>query len=256
MTMQTYIDFSHTLAQSSGKIIRDLFLSPTLQIEGKRDGTIVTKADKMAEQCMRDLITKHFPKHGILGEEFGNYNEDAEYVWVLDPIDGTISFAHGMAQFGTIIALLHHNQPVLGVFHQPVLNLFCHGDNEQTFLNNSPIHVSKVEKLSEALILTTDVQRMEKTPLKQGFANLQSQARLCRTWGDCYSYFLVASGHAEAAMDPFMMPWDLLPLIPIIKGAGGTITNMEGGNAVHAQSSIATNGKIHKEVLDILHHRG
>ena len=149
------INFVRKLAAESAEVIKPYFASFNLKVELKADETPVTAADRGAEEVMRHLIRKEFPNHGVIGEEFGDENETAEFVWVLDPIDGTKSFASGCPLFGTLICLLHEGQPVLGAINQPILERLCMGDNNQTTVNGHPVHVPKTDTLSEAILLTT-----------------------------------------------------------------------------------------------------
>lgn len=244
-------NFSKYLADESGKIILRYFRSK-VNIETKNDESPVTIADKHAEEVMRSLIEKEFPEHGILGEEFGVSNESAEYQWILDPIDGTKSFISGTVTFGTLIALLKNGQPVLGVINQPVLNEFLIGDNDSAELNNVQVKVRECGKIENATLLTTDHLNIEKFQNAKAFENLMRRVKMYRQWGDCYGYYLVATGFADIMIDPIMSVWDTMALIPIIRGAGGEITDYQGNDPVKGNSTVATAGKIHEDVISIL----
>ena len=252
--MQTteFTQFIHTLAEKSGDVIRPYFAKANLAVEVKEDQTLVTQADREAEAAMRALIRKAYPHHGILGEEFGSENASAEFVWTLDPIDGTISFASGCPLFGTLIGLLHADRPILGAIHHPILNQLCIGNNTKTTLNGRAVQLREVHHLSEATLLTTDIASIGKYQKKEGFEKLLKQTRLFRTWGDCYGYLLVASGGADIMLDPIMNPWDILPLIPIIHGANGVTTTWSGTDASKGNSCVAANKTLHPRVLEIL----
>jgi histidinol phosphatase-like enzyme (inositol monophosphatase family) len=243
--------FCKKLADESGKIIKHYWRSG-ISIESKSDSSPVTIADKKAEEFMREMIMKKFPNHGILGEEFGEHNSHAIYKWVLDPIDGTKSFICGTVTFGTLIALLKNGEPILGVINQPILNEYLIGDNRTTELNGKEVHVKNCEKISEAVLLTTDQLNVEQYQNIKNFDNLVHKVKLYRQWGDCYGYYLVATGYANIMIDPIMSPWDSLALIPIIKGAGGTITDYQGGDPVKGKSIVATGGTIHSEVIKLI----
>ncbi|MEW6194413.1 MAG: histidinol-phosphatase [Bacteroidota bacterium] len=244
-------EFCKQLAFESGKIIKQYFKTE-IGIETKTDESPVTIADKRAEEIMREMIMKEFPDHGILGEEFGEYNADAEYKWILDPIDGTKSFICGATTFGTMIALLKNNQPILGVINQPILNEFIIGDNSVTELNQKKINVRQCGDLSSAVLLTTDLINFEKYRSLQNFEELIHKVKLFRMWGDCYGYTLLASGFADIMIDPIMNKWDLAALIPIVNGAGGKITDYYGNDPMKGNSIVATAGSLHEEVLRIL----
>ncbi len=159
--LSEYKLFAKHLSNLSGEIIKSYFRKQ-ISIDSKHDSTPVTIADKTAEELMRNEIMKEFPDHGILGEEFGIHNPDAEYQWVLDPIDGTKSFICGSVTFGTLIALLKNGYPIIGVINQPILNEFLIGDNESSILNDEIVKVKKNDNLSESVLLTTDHLNIEK----------------------------------------------------------------------------------------------
>ena len=251
MELKEFTDFVCILAEKSGDVIKPYFAQASVAVEIKEDRTIVTQADREAETVMRELIRKSYPQHGILGEEFGRENTSAEFVWTLDPIDGTISFARGCPLFGTLIGLLHGGKPILGAINHPVLNQLCIGNNTETTLNGRTVRLRGTDHLSEAMLLTTDVASIG-NPRRKGFEKLLKRTRLYRTWGDCYGYLLVASGGADIMLDPVMNPWDILPLVPIIQGANGVITTWSGTAASQGDSCVAANKILHSQVLEIL----
>lgn len=251
--LSEFKNFSKILTQASSKIIKTYFRTG-ISIESKSDNSPVTIADKKAEEVMRELISKHFPDHGIFGEEFGETNKGAEYTWILDPIDGTKSFICGAYSFGTLIGLLKNGEPILGVYNHPILNDFLLGDNHQTFINEVKTSVRNCNKLDDAVLLTTDHLNIEKYQNIEKFNKLIKKIKLYRNWGDCYGYYLLATGYADIMIDPVMSPWDLLPLIPIIKGAGGIITDYQGNDAVKGKSAVASNPFLHSEVISSLNY--
>lgn len=243
--------FTKHLAELSGSVIRNYFRTD-IKIDSKSDSSPVTIADKKAEELMREEIMKKFPNHGIIGEEFGEYNPSAEYQWVLDPIDGTKSFICGTVTFGTLIALLKNGKPVLGVINQPVLNEFLFGDNYIAELNDTKVNVRDCNNLSDAVLLTTDHLNIKKYQDINNFNNLIEKVKLYRNWGDCYGYYLVATGYADIMIDPVMNIWDFMALIPVIRGAGGVITDYNGNDPVTGNSIIASSKGIHDRVIEIL----
>ncbi len=240
--------FARHLAEISGAIISSYFRKD-IKVDSKSDSSPVTIADKRAEELMREAIMKEFPQHGIIGEEFGSYNEEAEYKWVLDPIDGTKSFICGTVTFGTLIALLKNDQPVIGIINQPVLKEFLIGDNSSAQLNNNNVRVRNTAKLSDAVLLTTDHLNIGKYQDQKKFDALTKKVKLYRNWGDCYGYYLLATGYADIMIDPIMNIWDSMAVIPIVRGAGGIITDYHGGDAVKGASIIASVPLIHREVI-------
>jgi myo-inositol-1(or 4)-monophosphatase len=250
-----YRDFIVELAERSGDLIRPYFGADdsSLDITYKAQETsietwpsIVTRADREAEELMRGMIARRFPGHGIIGEEYGEERADAEFVWTLDPIDGTISFAAANPQFGTLIGLLHNGVPVLGVIHQPIVRQLCLGDGGTTTLNGKAVHTRAPRPLSESTLLVTDL-RFHEGP---GWDALRTEVNLVRTWGDCYGYLLVATGHADIMSDPGMHIWDVTPLVPVLRGAGGVITDWQGKDVMDRKSTLATSSQaLHDEVV-------
>jgi len=243
--------FAEMLSIESTKIIKQYFRTQ-LKVESKEDNSPVTIADKNAEETMRELISKHYPTFGIIGEEFGIHNPDAEYKWILDPIDGTKSFICGALSFGTLIAVTKNNVPILGIINQPILNEFLIGDNYSTELNNSKVNVRKCERLNDAVLLTTDHLNVAKYQQGDKFEKLIRLVKLYRNWGDCYGYYLVATGFADIMIDPIMSLWDTAAILPIIKGAGGMITDYSGGKPLNGNSIIASATGIHSEIIKLL----
>lgn len=249
-------EFAAELAEASGRAIAGMFRHPDLAVESKADASPVTAADRYAETLLRDRISERFPDHGIVGEEFGARNEDAEYVWVLDPIDGTISFVAGVPLFGTLIGLLCDGEPILGVIHQPVTRELVIGTTSGTTFNGKPVRVREDRSLSEATLLTTDPGAVGRHQDLAGFEALWSRTALYRGWGDCYGYLMVASGRADIMLDPAMHPWDIAALVPVIRGAGGVITTWRGDDPIGGSSTVAAAPGLHREVLDILNGTG
>jgi myo-inositol-1(or 4)-monophosphatase len=234
MNLEPLMALLHELAAVSGDLILPYYAQADLGVELKSDDSPVTLADRGAEKVMRDLIESRFPDHGIIGEEYGNVREDAEFVWVLDPIDGTRSFITAVPLFVTLIGLLHRGKPLLGAIHQPVLRQLMIGDGKVTTLNGRPVRVRNTTDISKATLLTTDPLFAARYQNGPAFAELAQRAALYRTFGDGYGYLLVAAGWADVMVDPIMNAWDLLPLIPCIEGAGGRITNWKGGSVLGA----------------------
>lgn len=249
-----FFDFAQTLIECSSPIICASFLDPSLAIDQKPDRSLVTKADRDAESALREKINATFPDHGIIGEEWGTERENAEFVWTVDPIDGTISFATGVPLFGTLIGLLHKGEPVLGLIHQPILRQLCIGTDEGTFLNGRQVRVRERE-LESATLLLTDTRATARYQRAEPFDRLLSKVKVARTWGDCYGYLLVASGMADLMCDPVMHPWDSAPLGPLIRGAGGTCTDWSGAESRRIlKSVIAGSQSAHRAAMEILTH--
>ena len=249
--LSDFKSFSRYLASKSGEIIRNYFRT-NFKIELKEDSSPVTIADKKSEEVMRELIMKEFPDHGILGEEFGEHNKEAGYKWILDPIDGTKSFICGAVAFGTLIALTKNGEPVLGVINQPILNEFLIGDNNTTELNGQVVKIRACNKIEDSVLVTTDFLNIEKYQDIKRFSELINKVKLYRGWGDCYGYYLLATGYIDIMVDPIMSVWDTMALVPVVKGAGGIITDYQGRDVLKGDSVIAASSDIHSEVVKAL----
>jgi myo-inositol-1(or 4)-monophosphatase len=260
----TVIDFTAfigRLATSSGETILPFFRT-SLGIDNKSasDFDPVTEADRAAEAVMRRLIKFNFPQHGIVGEEFGNEREDAEYVWVLDPIDGTKSFIAGFPIWGTLIALLHKGTPVFGMMHQPYIGERFYGDSGSAHYHGPSgerkLAVRRCASLQDATLFTT-------SPLLMGgidraaFGRVQDAVRLTRYGGDCYSYCMLAAGHLDLVIETELKPYDIAALIPIITGAGGIVTTWDGKPAQDGGRIIAAGDPhIHEAAIKLLNGQG
>src|SRR5437764_5999595 len=230
MTAIDFAAFVDQLATVSGDAILPFFRT-SLSIEDKsRGGNFdpVTAADRAAEAAMRTLIRRSFPHHGIVGEEYGSERADAEYVWVLDPIDGTKSFIAGMPVWGTLIALTHFGEPVFGMVHQPFMGERFTGDGGAARYRGPAgareLRVRPCASLAEALLFTTS-PRLMNTSDRRAFGRVDDAVRLSRYGGDCYAYCMVAAGHVDLVIETELKPHDIAALIPIITGAGGVVTN-------------------------------
>jgi histidinol phosphatase-like enzyme (inositol monophosphatase family) len=251
VTLDPYREFMVELAGLSGAFIRPFYARSDLKVDLKADQSPVTEADRGAEELMRAHIRRKFPSHGIVGEELGSERTDAEFVWVLDPIDGTKSFTAAVPLFGTLIALLHQGQPVLGCIHQPILGELVVGDGITTTLNGSAIRTRAVSRPEEATLLTSDPAALDRYPGGTGYQTLMAKARLARCWGDCYGYLMIATGRADVMFDPVMNLWDIAALVPVIRGAGGVITDAHGGAPYPAKSTVASaNAILHEKILE------
>jgi histidinol phosphatase-like enzyme (inositol monophosphatase family) len=244
-------EFAKILSIASGAVIKKYWRT-NVTVDSKADDSPVTIADKKAEEVLRELIHKEFPEHGIIGEEFPPVNEQAEYKWILDPIDGTKSFICGTVTFGTLIALTQDNVPLLGVINQPILNEYLVGDNYSAELNGRRVGVRNCASLKDAVLLTTDHLSIKKYRSIDRFSSLTEQVKIYRNWGDCYGYYLLATGYADIMVDAVMSVWDTMALIPIVKGAGGIITDYYGNDPVKGNSIVAAVPELHEEVIKIL----
>ena len=236
-------------ARAAAEVIMPHFRS-SLAVEIKSGGSPVTVADKNAEQCIQDMLEKERPQDGWLGEEFGAKDGKSCYRWVIDPIDGTVPFIHGVGMFGTLLAVEKDSQPVIGLINMPALNEMVIGvRGAGAFYNGQPCRVSKTATLSEATVLTSSINNLIAHNRHDGFTRLVRQAKEARTWGDCYGYLLVATGRAEIMVDPVLAAWDIAPMTPIITEAGGCLTDLSGQADLPLSHAVASNGLLHEQAL-------
>lgn len=193
----------------------------------KQDGTRVTEIDFLIEDKLREQIISTYPNHGILGEERKSINPDADFVWVLDPIDGTYGFSKGVPLFGSLIGLNYMGKPIYGFLRLPMINdTWISGDSKQTYINGKVLKTKAFSGMNDSLILTTDQQTLTNSPFYKHWQKAINLGATARTWGDCYGYYLLCLGEADLMVDTGLKPYDILPLIPILRGAGMRIEQL------------------------------
>jgi histidinol-phosphatase len=236
--LDTLLAFAQHLADAAGEVIRPYFRKP-LAVSDKSDLSPVTAADRAAEGTMRRLIEERFPAHGVFGEEFGRVREDAEFVWVLDPIDGTKSFISGVPLFGTLIALTHAGRPILGIIDQPVLRERWTGAaGRPTTLNGAAVGCRPCPVLAAATLFATTPD-MFKGEDAAAFARVSAAVKLVRFGADCYAYGLLAAGFVDLVLEASLKPYDFCAMVPVVEGAGGAATDWRGGGL-----DLAADGRI------------
>ncbi len=250
------LELARTVAVEAGRITLQYFRRP-LDVERKADDSPVTVADRQAEQHIRRRVAEAFADDGFLGEEFDERSGTSGFRWIVDPIDGTKSFIHGVPLYGTMVAVEYQQRAVIGVVDLPPLGECAYAAQGQgAWLAREgqppePMRVSSVDRLADSLFVLTDVASFADMGFGPTFERLQAASRLTRTWGDCYGYILVASGRAELMVDAVMNVWDAAALQPILEESGGTFTDWQGNATIHAGQGIATNGRVLEEVLAI-----
>jgi myo-inositol-1(or 4)-monophosphatase len=263
MTTVDFASFVEKLAGIAAETILPFFRT-ALHADDKSVGGMfdpVTEADRAAEAAMRRLIRATFPHHGIIGEEFGATESEAEYVWVLDPIDGTKSFIAGLPVWGSLIGLMHRGRPVYGMMVQPFtmecftgdgLGASWRGPGRDHKMTERKLSTRTCAGLAEATLMTTSPLLF--TPEKlEAFRRVEERVRLSRYGGDCYAFAMLAAGHVDCVIEPELKVYDIVPLIPVIEGAGGVVTAWDGGSAVKGGDIVAAcNAQIHGEVLSLL----
>jgi len=245
-------EFAVELARGAGEITLKYFRRQP-ETSTKADGSYVTIADREAEAYLRRQIAERFPDDGILGEEEGERAGRRGRRWIVDPIDGTFAFVHGVPFYGVLIALEIDKELTVGAINMPALNeMVSAASGCGCYFNGEPARVSSTRRLEDALLLATDFVAWERYGFGGAAERLQARAKSSRTWGDCYGYVLVATGRADVMLDPVMNLWDCAALLPIMEEAGGTFTDWSGVRTAAGGNSIATNGLLFNEVLTLI----
>jgi histidinol-phosphatase len=221
-------------------------------VDYKGDDTPVTRADKEAEHVIRDLIAKFFPTHSILGEEHGtSVGGDPDYTWIVDPIDGTKSFIHGVPLYGTVIGCVVKGEPRVGAVYLPPLDeMFAAAEGQGATWNGRRCRVSEISKIEDATVLAGSIPRAQKR--SDAFDKLSEACRLTRGWGDVFGYMLVASGRAEVMVDPSISIWDIAGVAPIVRESGGFFGNWKGESVIGGPDSVAVNANLADYVVNVL----
>src|SRR6266852_5615039 len=247
--LKALLDFAARLARKAGDITQRHFKG-SFAAERKADNSFVTIADREAERFLRASIEQSFPDDGILGEEEGERVGTSQRRWIIDPVDGTYSFVHGVPLYAVLIGLEIDGEPVLGAVNLPALDELVYAARGLgCFWNGEPARVSATKSLSDALLLSTDFGTCEQHGFGRAAEILQNQVHARRTWGDAYGHVLVATGRADIMLDPIMNVWDCAPLLPILEEAGGTFTDWRGQRTIHAGNGISTNGILFESVI-------
>lgn len=250
--------FADELATVSGQVILPFFRTALVAQDKNVGGAFdpVTEADKAAELAMRRLIAQRYPAHGIVGEEFGVEREDADFVWVLDPIDGTKAFVSGLPSWGTLIGLLQAGRARYGLMHQPFIGERFFGDGASAGYRGphgeGPLKTRRCATLACATLATTSPRLFGPADLP-AYERVEGEVRLARYGFDCYSYCMLAAGHIDVVVEAGLKPYDIVALIPIVEGAGGVVTSWDGGSAAQGGAVIAAGNKaLHEAALGLL----
>lgn len=251
---QEFVTFAGRLAEAAGEVLRRHFRTP-MAIDDKQDASPVTIADREAESAMRRLIAAHYPQHGVFGEEQGADRLDAEYVWVLDPIDGTRAFITGKPSFGTLIALLHQGRPVLGIIDQPIIGeRWVGAAGTPTLFQGRPAQVRACPRLDAAYLYTTAPELFVGADVAP-WQRIHDAVKHPRYGADCYAYGLLAIGFVDLVVETTLKPYDYCALVPVIEGAGGIITDWQGQPLdLNSDGHVLACGdrRTHAQALDVL----
>ncbi len=254
--LEDYLSFARETAYEAGKLTLEYF-QKELQPDTKRDGSPVTIADRRSEQAIRGAIEKKYPGHAILGEEFGSSEKSGagnpSHRWIIDPIDGTQSFIHGVPLYAVLIGLEIEGRVEAGVAYFPALNeMLSAASGLGCWWNNRPSRVSGVHELEKSVVSFTDFDNFRKYGGAEAFLRLAQRSWYHPGWGDAYGYMLVATGRAEVMIDPIMEIWDCGPFPPIFREAGGFFGDWQGNETIYAGRGLATSRVLLPEVLAIL----
>jgi len=256
--LSSRMEFALLVAREASDLILPYYQNPELEVERKRDSSPVTEADKGAELLIRARLAERFPDDAILGEEFPSKEGTTGFRWILDPIDGTKSFIHGVPLFGTLIGIEFQGVCVIGVCRFPALDEVIYaakGHGAWWQLGKGEprrAHVSSVTRLSEATFCNTNPSRWVAIGKSAAFEKLLTSVQLARGWGDCYGHMLVATGRADVMIDPAMNAWDAAALLPIIEEAGGHFLDWTGNATIYSGNGLSVAPGLKDEVMAIL----
>jgi histidinol-phosphatase len=250
--LDDFLAFALEAVWQAGRITLGYFQA-NVTAERKADNSPVTVADRRSEEMLRGLIHEKWPEHALIGEEYGHSAGDSEYTWVIDPIDGTKSFVSGVPFYAVLLALVKDDEPVVGVIHFPALNDTIYARRGGgCYWNGRPARVSEVSKLSDAVLLASDLSTFSEYGRQAAWERLIRATYIQRTWGDAYGYSLLATGRAEVMVDPVMAIWDCGPLQVILEEAGGTFTDWQGTPTIYGGEAVATNGSLFNQVMAVI----
>ena len=252
MSSSTYLEATADVARIAGAIALGHYRQK-VNIETKKDGSPVTVADRDAETAARQWIQKRFPGDGIVGEEFPDVRPHSKYRWIIDPIDATKSFLREVPFWGTLVAVAQGRDIVAGAaFFPAVSEMVVAADGCGCWWNDERARVSTVSELSQAMILTSFAPFSIDSALTARWNQLERSVTASRTWGDCFGYLMVATGRAEVMADPALSSWDIAAFLPIVREAGGVVTDFRGDVTAFGGSAIATNGALAETVRSVL----
>ena len=253
-SLQEYLNFANKLADAAGITSMEYFRT-SLSIDNKKDESPVTIADKNTELKIRSLIENEYPDHGILGEEFDSVNPDAEFIWVIDPIDGTISYIAGHKDFGNLISLTQNKKPIIGIINCPAHDeRWIGAKNQSSTVNQQTVNTSSVTAIEDAYIFTSGLY-FDEPHLRNAVDKIKNKVRYFRYGGDCYMYGMVASGLIDIVIEDTLKVHDYMALVNVIEGAGGVISDKFGNEiTIDSQGSVvaSANKELHSKLISLI----
>jgi histidinol phosphatase-like enzyme (inositol monophosphatase family) len=246
---RSLLDEAVALTRDAGRLTLDWFRSVDLAVDSKGDGTPVTAADRAAERFIRERLAATHADDAIVGEEEADVAGTSGRRWIVDPIDGTKAFTHGVPLYCTLLAYEDEHGPAIGVIDLPALGETVYaGRGLGCFCNGEPAHVSDRDRIRGSYLTTSGFDGWEEDALTA----VHASGMFLRTWGDGYGYALVATGRVEAMVDPVAAPWDIAGMPVIIGEAGGAFTDFAGETRIDGGTGLGTNGRLHDQVLKLL----
>jgi myo-inositol-1(or 4)-monophosphatase len=254
VNLRPYLEFATETAYEAGRLTLGYFGTEAARPEFKADDTPVTVADREAERLIRDRIGARYPKHAVLGEEYGETRgSDADHRWILDPIDGTKSFVRGVPLYGVLIGLEIRGVCEVGAAYFPAIDeMVCAATGEGCFLNGRRVRVSGTQNLAQGIACFTDAASFREHGRAAAWQRVQSAAGSTRGWSDAYGHALVATGRAELMLDPIMNAWDCGPFPPILREAGGFFGDWSGKETIYANEAMSTTQILLPEVMHLV----
>lgn len=256
--LQPRLEHAIHMARTMGDFTLASFRGAGLDIDVKPDGTIVTEVDRASETIGRELIQREFPGDGLLGEEHGEHFGNTGWRWVVDPIDGTVSYARGVPLYGVLVGIEHEGVPVGGVVHLPALHetawgghdlgaWYQHGD-----ATPCPAQVSNVDRVEDAMVCMTSFDYFRDTGQEAAHERIVRASGSTRGWSDCSAHLLLATGRIDAVIEPLVARWDICAPIAVIEAAGGRCSDFTGRSDPACTAAIASNGHLHEELLELV----
>lgn len=249
-----YLNFANAMADNAREIALQYYRKAKQQWM-KPDDTWVTEADCKIEQMARSMVSEQYPNHAFFGEEYGDSDSRNSLKWCLDPIDGTMPFVYGLPTFGVLISLTREAEPIVGIIESPALGeRWCGAKDERSTWQGSPCRTNSKQALASAVVMATSPDMFTEAEYK-AFDRVSRGARERRFGADCYAYGLLASGWVDIVMESDMKPYDMMALVPVIQGAGGVISDWEGGQLTLDSGPwvlAAANRTLHRECLQLI----
>lgn len=252
-SLRDYLEFATETAYLAGRLTLGYFRTG-VQVDAKEDNSPVTVADRRAEELIRRRIEGAYPKHAVLGEEYGaEGSEGSTHRWIVDPIDGTRSFVRGVPLYGVLVGLEIEGVSEVGAAYFPALDeIVCAASGEGCYWNGRRCYVSQTESLSRSVVSFTDAASFDKYGRSEAWRRIQAASDYRVGWSDAYGHALVATGRCELMLDPIMNPWDCAPFPPMLREAGGYFGDWSGEETIYGSEGMSTTRALLPSVLELV----